>query len=192
MNKIVKFAVGALIFGTGFITGAFVMKSKMDKEMDELIEAEVSDYREHYKKKEAELAETEEKIKKARYQELVENYKEKAQDENQEQYEYPSSVAEIEEYNTDNGFYKELEFISEEEYQYDEESVDSKIECRMYMDGTIYTTTGTQVTEDDIGNMCSGMGIQDSLRYIRNWEQKVDYCVEYFDEEPATKEEETE
>lgn len=174
-------------FVAGCLSGAYFMYNKMKKEQDEIIEAEVNDVRDHYKKKEKELNDEKELIRKQRCKELIEEYKLKA--EKDEDPGYPCTEQEIEEYNFDNDLYKELEFITEEEYQYDEDTNHTKLECRMFNDGSVITSAGIKVSDDELGNMCSGMGVEDCLRYVRNWETKTDFCIEYFDEEPREGEE---
>lgn len=179
--KLGTFLAISASFITGAIVGGFVVFTKLNKERDDIIASEVEDVRAYYKKKEKALDEEKEIIRKQRCEELIQQYHEKA--EKGEVDPYPSTVPEIEEYNFDNDLYKGIEFLTEEDYEYDEDAGHKKIECRMFIDGTVVSTAGVVITEDSIGNLCSGMGIEDCLRYIRNWEEKVDYRIEYFDED---------
>lgn len=57
------------------------------------------------------------------------------------------------------------------------------VECHMFKDGTIYNEDGDRIDDDDthLGNLCNGMGTgkTNDIRFIRNWEEKMDYCVTY-------------
>jgi hypothetical protein len=82
--------------------------------------------------------------------------------------------------------YLRIDFIDEKMYGYGQSSefeAFDTVECHMFKDGTIYDEDGNRIDDDDthLGNLCSGMGTGkgSDIRYIRNWEEGVDYCVTY-------------
>ena len=90
--------------------------------------------------------------------------------------------ADITSYNIANNIHGDKTFITEEEYESDEEDVD-KVEVTFHNDGTI-TNDDTGAFMDimqEVGNLVAGMGPECPVRYIRNTDIDVDYKVTYQD-----------
>lgn len=95
---------------------------------------------------------------------------------------YPMTEADITSYNIANNIHGDKTFITEEEYESDEEDVD-KVEVTFHNDGTI-TNDDTGAFMDimqEVGNLVAGMGPECPVRYIRNTDIDVDYKVTYQD-----------
>ena len=101
---------------------------------------------------------------------------------------YPTTEADIIEYNRLKRQFLRIVYIPEEVYLTGSTDV-PEIEFdqqNFYLlnDGHVMDEYGNEMHEPDrhVGNLLSGMGQggQD-IRYIRNWEEEVDYCVQFED-----------
>lgn len=190
-----------LAFAAGYILGS---KLK-EKECEEEREAEVWRNREHVKEVpkaqeelDAERAKLEEERKafeeeKEHFNEVKHQlYSDLTKDEQLLQLCDPELGVPIDEekilrYNSIKRQYLRIDFINETLFggYIDEDACLNfpTVECHMFKDGTIYNEDGERIDDDDthLGNLCNGMGTgkANDIRFIRNWEEKTDYCVTY-------------
>ena len=101
----------------------------------------------------------------------------------------PMTPDEILDFNDDHGLYGHLEYGTEEQWDYfgtdkegDEEVVFDHLEIFFYADGKAYDENNVFVEPKFYGNLLSGMGKDDPVRYIINHETEELYKVTYVDQ----------
>ena len=208
MNERIKAFKTLLGIGLAFTAGYILGAKLKEKEYEEERETEAWRNREHVKEVpkaqeelDAERAKLEEERKafeeeKEHFNEVKHQlYSDLTKDEQLLQLCDPELEVPIEEekilrYNSIKRQYLRIDFINETlfgGYIDDDACLNfPTVECHMFKDGSIYNEDGERIDDDDshLGNLCNGMGTGkvDDIRYIRNWEEKTDYCVTYDNE----------
>lgn len=108
-----------------------------------------------------------------------------------EEDDFPMTPDEIMAYNDEHGLYSHIEYGTEEEWDYhgtdgsgDEEVVLDQLEVYLYSDGLAYDEDNNWMDiEKYCGNLLSGMGKDDNIRYIINHKVEEIYKVQYVDQE---------
>ena len=191
-----------LAFAAGYILGSQLKEREMREDCDETIkvhEKNCEERRDKELEKEKEALAEERKAfeeEKEHFNEVKHQlYSDLTKDEQLLQLCDPELGVPIDEekilrYNSIKRQYLRIDFINETLYggYIDEDACLNfpTVECHMFKDGTIYNEDGERIDDDDthLGNLCNGMGTgkADDIRFIRNWEEKVDYCVTYDNE----------
>lgn len=101
----------------------------------------------------------------------------------------PMTPDEILDFNDDHGLYGHLEYGTEEQWDYfgtdkdgEDEVVFDHLEIYFYADGKAYDENNVFVEPKYYGNLLSGMGKEDPVRYIINHETEELYKVTYVDQ----------
>lgn len=179
IGTIIGLAIGGIvgyIFGQKSVAAKYETENELNKEVMEHI-------RDRYKEKEKEC---EEKI--AAAEKKVENLQELRREDwesfnKRESTGLPLTEEEIMAHNELHNRWLNLEFITEEEFEFDDGCF-SKDAYVIYKDGNIaYAETGALVDDPGhfVGNMLNGMGPENVLRFVRDNEVYSDYKFIYVD-----------
>lgn len=152
---------------------------------------EISSLKEQIKEKDATIEALEIEIKRIdtlRHCEMF-AHKNLKTEEDPDMVDCPMTPEEILDFNDDHGLYGHLEYGTEEQWDYfgtdksgDEEVIFDHLEVYFYADGKAYDENNVFVEPKYYGNLLSGMGKEDPVRYIINHETEEIYKVTYVDQ----------
>lgn len=188
MKKIALIATGIIGLGVGFIIGALGTKKHFEKKAEEVINNELQSLREHYNKKEETINKEKEvmekvvtDIKDMRAQELRERYADKDLEDSEmrKSIHKDRTPEDIMVDHIDTGEKPQFEFLSEEEFEYDETDRFDKIELTVYDNGEGYDAMGRLYGLEDLGDMVDGLANDEEPRYVRDWENEIDFKLVY-------------
>lgn len=193
IRTLLIFAIGSAI---GYLVGSYVQKKVDEDRWDDVREDMATRMAESHTEKQNELKKEREEFEKEKehFHKVKMDWandvikEEQIKDLESGDAGYPTTEADIIEYNRLKRQFLRIAYIPEEVYLTGSVDV-PEIEFdqqNFYLlnDGRVMDEYGNEMHEPDrhVGNLLSGMGQggQD-IRYIRNWEEEIDYCVQFED-----------